>query len=313
MNYATFWQRFAAMWIDFFVMLPIIAILSWLEAESKFAAFVFVIPTFIAYDCYTIYCHGRFGQTIGKRVMGICVTLKTGEAIGWHAAWLRSSVDVIFSVLGIISSFVALTIISNAEFYGVSWYQQLKNLHALEPTWLSWTEDATLIWGLSEVFVMLFNKRRQALHDFIADTVVIKKHQLSTQISGENNILQPQNDDNNLVIVIPRWLVLSAFVGMIVFLSLNKSHDEKIGLPIITKPIEIKKPAESTLTKVYRPPVINVNTATLEELQALPRISEKIAFAIRDGRPYSSVDDLIRVYGIGPKTLENIRPFVKIE
>jgi uncharacterized RDD family membrane protein YckC len=313
MNYATFWQRLAAMCIDLLVMLPIMVILDWLQPESKFAAFVFVIPTVIAYDCYTIYCHGRFGQTVGKRVMGICVALKTGEAIGWRTAWLRSSVDVIFSVLGIISSFVALAAISDAEYYSVGSLQQFKNLQALQPTWLSWTEDSRIIWVLSEVFVMLFNKKRQALHDFIAGTVVIKKHQLSTQISGENNILQPQNDDNNLVIVIPRWLVLSAFGGMIIFLSLNKSHDEKIGLPIITKPIEIKKPVESTLTKVYRPPVINVNTATLEELQALPRISERIAFAIRDGRPYSSVDDLIRVYGIGPKTLENIRPFVKVE
>lgn len=61
-----------------------------------------------------------------------------------------------------------------------------------------------------------------------------------------------------------------------------------------------------------RPAVVNVNRATLSELTALPNISANIAQAIIDGRPYSSIDELIRVYGIGPKKLEAIRPYVKV-
>lgn len=59
--------------------------------------------------------------------------------------------------------------------------------------------------------------------------------------------------------------------------------------------------------------VVNVNRASLAELRALPHVSEAVAQAIIDGRPYSSADDLIRVYGIGPKTLEGIRPYVKVD
>ncbi|MFA7400635.1 MAG: ComEA family DNA-binding protein [Sideroxydans sp.] len=65
-------------------------------------------------------------------------------------------------------------------------------------------------------------------------------------------------------------------------------------------------------TAQARPAVVNVNTASLTELRALPRVSEAVAQAIIDGRPYSSTDDLIRVYGIGPKTLEGIRPYIKV-
>ena len=65
-------------------------------------------------------------------------------------------------------------------------------------------------------------------------------------------------------------------------------------------------------TTQARPAVVNVNRASLAELNALPRINESVAQAIIDGRPYTSTDDLIRVYGIGPKTLESIRPYVKI-
>ena len=179
MNYATFWQRFAAMWIDFFVLLPLVFIHGWLESLSKSAAFVLVIPMEAAYAAYTIYCHGRFGQTVGKRVMGIRVVRTTGEAIGWREAWLRSSFEVLFSVLGVIASFAALATIADADFYGVGWMQRSQNLHAHEPSWLGWTEVAGQIWIWSEVVVMLFNERRRALHDFIAGTVVTAVQRIS--------------------------------------------------------------------------------------------------------------------------------------
>lgn len=62
-----------------------------------------------------------------------------------------------------------------------------------------------------------------------------------------------------------------------------------------------------------RPAVVNINRASLDELRALPKVSGTVAQAIIEGRPYTSVDDLLRVYGIGPKTLERIRPYVKVE
>ena len=81
MKYATFWQRFAAAWIDFFVLLPFTLIQSWLGSASKTAALVLVLPMTSAYLGYTIYCHGRFGQTVGKYATGIRVLRTTGERL----------------------------------------------------------------------------------------------------------------------------------------------------------------------------------------------------------------------------------------
>jgi uncharacterized RDD family membrane protein YckC len=179
MNYATFWQRFAAMWIDFFVLLPLVFIHGWLESLSKTAAIVLVVPMTAAYCTYSIYCHGRYGQTVGKHLMHIRVVRTTGERIGWREAWLRSSVDVAFAALGVISSLVALAAITDSEYYGVGWMQRAANLQAHQPTWLGWTFAASQIWIWSEVIVMLFNKRRRALHDYIAGTVVTAEQRIA--------------------------------------------------------------------------------------------------------------------------------------
>lgn len=52
---------------------------------------------------------------------------------------------------------------------------------------------------------------------------------------------------------------------------------------------------------------VDINTASLKQLEMLTEIGPKKAQAIVDARPFSSVDDLIRVKGIGEKTLQKIK------
>ena len=61
---------------------------------------------------------------------------------------------------------------------------------------------------------------------------------------------------------------------------------------------------------------VNINTATAEELQALPRIGPAMAQRIIAWREahggFRSVDELDAVPGIGPSMLENLRPLVTV-
>ncbi len=59
---------------------------------------------------------------------------------------------------------------------------------------------------------------------------------------------------------------------------------------------------------------VNINTATLEELEALPSIGEVIAQRIiayrEQNGPFRSVDDLIHVQGISDQTIDEFRDLV---
>jgi len=65
-----------------------------------------------------------------------------------------------------------------------------------------------------------------------------------------------------------------------------------------------------------RPAVVNINTATAGELEALPGIGPKRAEAIVEARKahggFKSVDELVDVRGIGPAQLEKLRPHLRI-
>jgi competence protein ComEA len=78
----------------------------------------------------------------------------------------------------------------------------------------------------------------------------------------------------------------------------------------------VRKPLPSTTNsaspkKLGAGEQIAINQATLEELQRLPGIGEKMAQRILEARkaePFQKLEDLRRVSGIGPKTLEKLRP-----
>lgn len=61
---------------------------------------------------------------------------------------------------------------------------------------------------------------------------------------------------------------------------------------------------------------VNINTASVQELSLLPGIGAKKAEAIvalRSTKPFTSVDDLNAIKGIGPKLVEKLRPFCTVQ
>lgn len=62
---------------------------------------------------------------------------------------------------------------------------------------------------------------------------------------------------------------------------------------------------------------VSINTATAKELQSLPGVgsvtAERIIAYRTENGPFTSVDDLTKVKGLGKKSLEKIRELVTLE
>ena len=69
----------------------------------------------------------------------------------------------------------------------------------------------------------------------------------------------------------------------------------------------LAKQFESNAEKLARIEPLDVNSATLEQLDLLPQVSPKTAESIIENRPYESLDQLIRANGIGKVRLALIR------
>ena len=59
--------------------------------------------------------------------------------------------------------------------------------------------------------------------------------------------------------------------------------------------------------------LVNLNTATPEQLDTLPRVGPAMAAAIVAARPFRRVEDLRRVRGVGSATFEQLRVLVTVE
>jgi competence protein ComEA len=61
---------------------------------------------------------------------------------------------------------------------------------------------------------------------------------------------------------------------------------------------------------------LNLNTATAAELDLLPGVGPSTAQKIltyREGHPFKSIRQLLRIKGIGKKTFERLAPYLAVE
>ena len=167
-KYNTFGKRFVAGLIDYLIFIPFTILDKKFEDTDNKTIFIgWALFYTICWTLYVVIGHGKYGQTIGKRLMNIKVfDLNEKTLIGYKKAFLRESVWFFAIVAAIIYFTIstANTITLNEE-VKATYYNDIVSL-------------TSGIWLILEITTMFFNKKRRALHDFLAGSVVVDINEL---------------------------------------------------------------------------------------------------------------------------------------
>ncbi len=163
-KYLTFWPRFWAPTFDEIVLWVPTSIIPYsicqiLGLEGNAINLLYSYVYFIYY-VYSIYLHGAYGATIGKMITKVKVVDAITEGpITFKQAIIRDSIPLILSVILIIYVPLSVDNINEADIESLYFMPLILGL-----------------WFVAEVITMLTNKKRRALHDYIAGTVVIRSN-----------------------------------------------------------------------------------------------------------------------------------------
>jgi uncharacterized RDD family membrane protein YckC len=164
-KYSTFWPRFCAGFVDGLIFWPVGWVLSFAFSHSE--SVLLRIPVYIVsssiFLAYSIWMHGKLGQTLGKMACKVVVLDISEQPLSMKQAVLRD-------ILGVVLLPVGLAIDIPRIVHGVNVYAPASL------TTVDWIlAYSTFGWFAIEVVTMLTNNKRRALHDFIAGSIVIRR------------------------------------------------------------------------------------------------------------------------------------------
>jgi uncharacterized RDD family membrane protein YckC len=180
LKYRTFWPRFLAAFIDGLILLPIDLLYKYVySSQSTRIAVEWAILSHSAPWIYSVFMHGYYdGQTIGKMAAGIKVVDISESPITLRQAFMRDCVTVGMTT-------TVLLVLLLEKFFG----------NAVSPTVIALSMLLGItdsLWSWAEIITMLTNKKRRAIHDFIAGTVVVR-----TQFLEKRDVITQKSQDQS--------------------------------------------------------------------------------------------------------------------
>jgi uncharacterized RDD family membrane protein YckC len=172
--YGDFGSRLAAILIDLVFLAPL-GLLSYLmNPLDKNFQIAFIIFNFFIICWYQIYLVKKYGGTPGKLLAGLKIICINGTKAGWKEAILRHSVGLALSLAFNIVLINAMARADNSHYASLAWTKKNLYLTTFFPLFFNIEKWLNNIWSWSELVVLLTNKKKRALHDFIAGTIVVK-------------------------------------------------------------------------------------------------------------------------------------------
>jgi uncharacterized RDD family membrane protein YckC len=174
LRYATFWQRFLAYWVDVLVLSPLVAIQYLLADKTRFFYMYWLIPGLVIGLYFHVYLVKRYGGTPGKLLLKTRIALVDGSRVTTTAAGLRYAILFVLTALSSLAFVMSSLAMTDEMYFSLGYVARAKEMVQLAPAWYPAVSVLLQIWVWGEFLTMLFNKKRRAVHDFIAGTVVVR-------------------------------------------------------------------------------------------------------------------------------------------
>ena len=184
LRYAGFWPRLAALLLDMLIMLPLTLLVFWGSERYRLFLLYCFVPSTLFGLFYGVYLVRRFGGTPGKLIMGVRIRKVSGEPVGYREAILRYLPEFILNMLMSVGFLMSILHMSDTEYHALSFMERTRRMVELAPSWYKPLQIVQNVWVWGELIVLLTNRKRRALHDFIAGTVVVR--------TSPNQSLQPR-------------------------------------------------------------------------------------------------------------------------
>jgi uncharacterized RDD family membrane protein YckC len=172
--YVGFWPRLAAHLIDLAILTPYALFSTWIAYRSKEGFLAGQAVGFIIAIVFEIYLVKRFGGSPGKLVMKIRIAKLDGSPVGYKEASVRYSVLFLISLVSSTALVISAWSIPDSEYAALTHKNRVQHIRELVPVWYQPVQIVGAIWVYGEFVVLLTNRKRRAIHDFMAGTVVMR-------------------------------------------------------------------------------------------------------------------------------------------
>ena len=171
--YSGFWSRLGANLLDVLITIPLILLIQFINSFNLYIYYFTIIPNVLFLFWYNLYLPKKYGGTPGKLIVGLKIVKMNSELIGWKESILRHSVYLAISIISISITIIGITFADNEIYQSLTFMNKSLYLSTLSPG-IEVMSTLSNVWFWGEVIILLFNKRRRAIHDFMAGTVIIK-------------------------------------------------------------------------------------------------------------------------------------------
>ncbi|MEQ8561834.1 MAG: RDD family protein [Cytophagales bacterium] len=167
-EYAGFWIRVGATFIDFFVLLIPIVIYWMFLFYWKNLGLVLVV--YILITLYKPFMEYKYGATVGKMVLGLKVFSSELEKLSVKQTLVRANPWLVQSALGI---YIYVALMTHPSFESAEGFMEIAQLQ--EQITPSLLQVVFSLYFAICVITVAFNKNKQGGHDLMANTVCLNE------------------------------------------------------------------------------------------------------------------------------------------